>query len=141
MKYLISSTPNGLINFVSEGFDGRTNDINIIECCGYLEKLEQGSCILADRGFKNIEPILNQMGINLVRPPSVIAGAKLSKAEVRLTKIIASLRIHIERVIRRVREFHMLKQHSVVNANILRVLNDVIIIACALVNLQDSLIK
>lgn len=141
VKYLISCTPNGLVNYISQGFGGRASDITIIENCNFLDGLQPGSCILADRGFKHIEQILHEKGMKLLRPPSVNAGAKLSKTEVRQTKIIASLRIHIERVIRRLREFHMLKQHSVINTNILRVLDHVIIIACALINLQDSLIK
>ncbi|KAF9416060.1 hypothetical protein HW555_006472, partial [Spodoptera exigua] len=127
VKYLISCTPNGLVNYVSQGFGGRTSD--------------PGTIILADRGFKHLEPLLQAKGMKLLRPPSVRAGAKLTKSEVKQTKIIASLRIHIERVIRRLREFHMLKQHSVINTNICRVLDHIIIIACALINLQDSLIK
>lgn len=141
VKYLISCTPNGLVNYVSQGFGGRASDITIVENCNFLDTLPQGTCILADRGFKHLEKILHDRGMKLLRPPSVNAGAKLSKTEVRQTKIIASLRIHIERVIRRLREFYMLKQHSVINTNILRVLDHVIIIACALINLQDSLIK
>ncbi|KAL4714366.1 hypothetical protein ACJJTC_009718 [Scirpophaga incertulas] len=103
--------------------------------------LEPGNFVLADRGFKHVESILDAKGIKLLRPPSVASGSKLSKSQVRETKIIASLRIHIERVIRRVREFHMLKQHSMINKHFLRILNDVIVIARALINLQDSLIK
>jgi hypothetical protein len=140
-KYLISCTPNGLVNYISPGFAGRTSDVTIVENCDFLDGLEQGTFILADRGFKHIEQILNKKGIKLLRPPSVKAGLKLTKAEVRQTKVIASLRIHIERVIRRIREFHMLKQHSVINTNLLRVLDHTVIIACALINLQDSLIK
>lgn len=141
VKYLISCTPNGLVNFVSNGFGGRTSDVTIVENCDFLNGLQQGTVILADRGFKHLEQILHEKDMKLLRPPSVKAGEKLTKAEARQTKIIASLRIHIERVIRRIREFHMLKQHSVINANILRVLDHIIIIACALINLQDSLIK
>lgn len=141
VKYLISCTPNGLVNFVSQGFGGRTSDVTIVENCNFLNGLQRGTFILADRGFKHLEKILHEKGIKLLRPPTVNAGEKLTKAQVRQTKIIASLRIHIERVIRRVREFYMLKQHSVINCNILRVLDHIIIIACALINLQDSLIK
>ncbi|XP_028177251.1 uncharacterized protein LOC114365028 [Ostrinia furnacalis] len=141
VKYLISCTPNGLVNYVSQGFGGRASDVTIVENCKFLNGLQPGTCILADRGFKHLEQMLHEKGMKLLRPPSVSAGTKLSKSEVRQTKIIASLRIHIDRVIRRVREFHMLKQHSVINTNILRVLDHVIIIACALINLQDSLIK
>ncbi|GBP06742.1 Zinc finger protein 184 [Eumeta japonica] len=45
------------------------------------------------------------VGCKLTRPPSIVSGSKLSKDEVKETKKIASLRIHIERVIRRIREF------------------------------------
>lgn len=141
VKYLISCTPNGLINYISPGFGGRASDVVIVENCDFLDGLPPGTVILADRGFKHLEQILHEKGMKLLRPPTVHSGSKLTKTEVRQTKIIASLRIHIERVIRRLREFHMLKQHSVINHNILRVLNHVIIIACALINLQDSLVK
>lgn len=66
---------------------------------------------MADRGFKHLEQCLKKAGITLVRPPSVETGVKMSKTEAKFTKQIASLRIHIERVIRRLREFRMLKPH------------------------------
>lgn len=141
VKYLISCTPNGLVNYISPGFGGRASDVTIVENCNFLDYLDPGTAILADRGFKHVEQTLSKKGIKLLRPPSVASGSKLSKEEVRQTKIIASLRIHVERVIRRIREFNMLKQHSVINKNFLRVLNDIVVIACALINIQDSLIK
>ncbi|GBP18972.1 N-alpha-acetyltransferase 11 [Eumeta japonica] len=39
------------------------------------------------------------MGVLLVRPPSVVSGAKLTKSEAKETKQIASLRIHVERCV------------------------------------------
>lgn len=48
---------------------------------------------------------------------------------------------YIERVIRRLREFTLLKPHACVNHSLVKVLDDVITIACGLINLQDSLIK
>ena len=63
--------------------------------------------ILTDRRFKHIEQLLQEKEIQLLRPPSVATGSKLSKKEARQTKEIASLRIHEDRVIRRVREFSM----------------------------------
>lgn len=141
VKFLISCTPNGLVNYISPGFGGRASDVTILQNCNFLDGLQPGNIVLADRGFKHVESILDAKGIKLLRPPSVPSGTKLSKQQVLQTKIIASLRIHIERVIRRIREFRMLKQHSVINKNFLRVLDDVIVIACALINLQDSVIK
>lgn len=141
IKYLISSTPNGLVNYVSPGYGGRISDTLLVENCKFLEELKPGSWVLADRGFKHIEQVLNQRKCHLLRPPSIVQGAKLTKEEAHKTKQIASLRIHIERVIRRIREFSMLKPHSVLNSKLIRMLDDCVIIACALINLQDSIIQ
>lgn len=76
-----------------------------------------------------------------MRSPSVKAGTKSSKQEVLETKRIAALRIHIERVIRRVREFKLLKPHFCVNNKIIKYLDLIVLITCALVNLQSGIIK
>lgn len=140
-KYLISSTPDGIINYISDAYSGRVTDVELVKDCNFLDCLEPGVSILADRGFKHIEEHLLQKGIYLIRPPSVSSNSKLSKQDVIKTKQIASLRIHIERVIRRLREFSMLKPHSVVNKNLLKHLDDCVFIACALINLQGGIIK
>ncbi|KAL3278085.1 hypothetical protein HHI36_013430 [Cryptolaemus montrouzieri] len=98
-------------------------------------------CVMADRGFKHVEVYLRKMGVLLVRPPSVVSGAKLTEAETKETKQIASVTIHVERVIRRIREFNMLKPHACLNLSLVKVLGNVITITCALINKQDSLIK
>lgn len=141
IKYLVSCTPNGLINFISPGYGGRITDTCLVESCDFVKCLQQGMCVMADRGFKHVEVYLRQMGVVLVRPPSAESDTKFSKAKAKETKQIASLRIHIERVIRRLREYSMLKPHACLNLNLVKVLDDVITIACGLINLQDSLIK
>ncbi|XP_060801538.1 uncharacterized protein LOC106142105 [Amyelois transitella] len=141
IKYLVSCTPNGLVNFISPGYGGRITDTCLVETCDFVKCLQQGMCVMADRGFKHVEVYLRQRGMVLVRPPSVQSGTKFSKAEAKETKQIASLRIHIERVIRRLREYSMLKPHACLNLGLVKVLDDVITIACGLINLQDSLIK
>ncbi|XP_028166100.1 uncharacterized protein LOC114356912 [Ostrinia furnacalis] len=59
VKYLISCTPNGLVNYVSQGFGGRASDVTIVENCKFLNGLQPGTCILADRGFKHLEQMLS----------------------------------------------------------------------------------
>lgn len=112
IKYLISCTPNGLINYISNGYGGRITDTCIVETSDFSKCLQPNMWVMADRGFKHVEVYLRKMGVLLVRPPSVVSGAKLTKAEAKETKQIASLRIHVERVIRRLREFNMLKPHA-----------------------------
>ncbi|KAJ8946583.1 hypothetical protein NQ314_008838 [Rhamnusium bicolor] len=86
LKYLISCTPDGIVNFISTGYGGRTSDAVIIENCGFLDVIPPGVAIMADRGFKHIEHLLVTKGCVLVRPPSVSASLKSSKTEVLETK-------------------------------------------------------
>ena len=136
IKYLVSFTPNGLVNYISPGFEGRITDTCLIESCDFIKSLQPGTCVMADRGFKHVEMYFRKMGVVLVRPPSVTFVPKLSKTK---AKQIASLRMHNERVIRRLREFNMIKPHSCLNLSLVKVLDDVMLIACGLINLQDSL--
>ncbi|KAJ8944895.1 hypothetical protein NQ314_009345 [Rhamnusium bicolor] len=82
LKYLISCTPDGIVNFISTGYGRRTSDAVIIENCGFLDVIPQVWLLWRDRGFKHIEHLLVTKGCVLVRPPSVSASLKSSKAEV-----------------------------------------------------------
>ncbi|KAI4455506.1 thap domain protein [Holotrichia oblita] len=141
LKYLVSSTPDGFINFISIGYGGRISDSLLVYTCGYLDQIPAESSVMADRGFKVIAKYLHERKCTLVRPPSVSSSTKPTRAEVMESKRIASLRIHIERVIRRIREFKFLKPHSVINHDFIGQTDAVIKIACALINLQNPIIK
>lgn len=141
LKYLISSTPDGVINYISTGFGGRASDAVIVEHSGFLDILEPGTAVMADRGFKHIEHLLLQKRCTLVRPPSVSTSTKSTKSDVLETKRIASLRIHIERVIRRIREFSFLEPHACIDNKSIPYTNLIIKIVCGLVNLQSALIR
>lgn len=140
LKYLISCTPDGIINFISTAFGGRTSDAVIVENCGFLDVLPPNVAIMADRGFKHINHLLAAKGCVLVRPPSVSAGTKPSKDEVFETKRIASLRIHVERVIRRLREYSFLAPHACIDNKLLPHTDNIIKIVCGLINLQSAII-
>lgn len=106
-----------------------------------MDVIPERSVVMADRGFKQIQTVLNKKKCELIRPPSVLTNVKPTKAEVLLTKRIASLRIHVERVIRRIREFSLLEPHSTLNHAIMPHIDDVVTIAAALINLQGPIIK
>lgn len=80
IKYLVSTTPNGLVNYISQGYGGRISDVCLVETCDFLKCLPSGSHVMADRGFKHIEPLLF---CKLTSPPSLVSGNKLSKEEVK----------------------------------------------------------
>ena len=46
-------TPRGLFSFISNLFTGSISDKKIVEQSGFLDKVEYGDDIMADRGFLN----------------------------------------------------------------------------------------
>jgi DDE superfamily endonuclease len=80
-KYLISITPNGLINFVSTGYGGRISDTLLTEVCGYTSHLLPGT--QADRGFKHVASLLQSKQCTLIKPVSVKENVKTPKEEKR----------------------------------------------------------
>ncbi|KAM3965309.1 uncharacterized protein ACR2FA_000698 [Aphomia sociella] len=141
LKYLISYTPDGLVNFISDGYSGRAMDVMIIENCGFLKCLPFKTAVMADRDIKNISYLLEKKDCILIRPPSVYKSTPISKEDANQSKRIAALRIHVEHVINRLREFHMLLPHARVNQNLIPIIDDVIVVACGLINIQDILIN
>lgn len=129
-----------MVNFISEGFGGRTTDATIVEKSQYLNILSPKSEVMADRGFKHIESLLQKKGCKLIRPPSVLSNSQPTKSEVIETRRIASLRIHIERVIRRLREFNLLTPHARIPFETLDIIDEIILIAAALINFQTPII-
>ena len=53
--------------------------------------MPEGCGVMADRGFKHIQTILNHKKCILIRLPTVSSSVNPSKAEVLETKCIASL--------------------------------------------------
>lgn len=141
LKYLICITPDGLIIFISQGYGGRISDVELFEKSGIMDVLPERCALMAERGFKQIQTILHKKHIKLVRPPSVSTQQKSTKEEVLLTKRIASLRIRVERVIRRIREFSLLEPHSTIDHYIIPYIDSVIKIVTSLINLQEPVIK
>ncbi|KAJ6647924.1 hypothetical protein Bhyg_03148 [Pseudolycoriella hygida] len=127
-------------SFISKSFGGRSSDLAITTACKLQKSLRQKYSVMADRGFKGIHTILLQKGFKLFRPPSS-SGAKMTKAEVKVTKQIASLRIHVERSINRIRKFSMCKPHVTLNHNLIKYFDNVVLIAAGLSNVQTQLIK
>ena len=104
-KFLIAWTPNGSISYVSPLYVGSISDVELTLVSGFLEKLEgkPGVSVMADRGF-TIQDQLNALGIKLNSPPFMEGRRQLPAEEVRKGRKIASLRIHVERAIGRIKK-------------------------------------
>jgi hypothetical protein len=105
-KCLIGISPAGCVTFVSSLYAGSISDQNITRQCGLIPLLESGDSVMADKGFL-IENLVAQRGAKLNIPPFLTKRDQFSKEEVEETQEIARLRIHVERAIRRVKEYHI----------------------------------
>lgn len=123
-------------------YGGRATDITVVNKSGFLSLIKPGMMIMADRGFKNIDQDLSEREASLVRPPSTSAQlGSMSKADARLTKQVAALRIHIERVIGRLRHFNFLAPHRDLDSKLVQYLDDVTTVACAPINIQSLIFQ
>ena len=98
IKILIGITPQGTVSFVSEAWGGRTSDKFLTENCGFLEKLLPGDMVMADRGF-TVNESVGMKQAQLVIPAFTKGRSQLDPVDVEKTRGIASVRIHVERVI------------------------------------------
>ena len=93
---------------------------------------------MADRGF-TIENLLLPLGVRLNIPPFLGDQEQLEGREVVETQQIASLRIHIERAIRHVKEFDILS--GIMHASVAASANQIWTVCCLLTNFQSPLIS
>lgn len=139
LKVLVAIIPNGLIAFMSKAYGGRHTDSFITQDSNFLEILVPGDVILSDKGFPNIKTSLEGKGTVLVMPPFNTGGGQMSEENMEKTFQIASVRIHVERAIQRLKIYRILK--NVVPITMVPHMNKVFSICAALVNLQTPIIK
>ena len=108
-KAVIGITPAGGLSFVSELFPGSVSDREIVCRCGVLNPIfwDKDDEIMADKGF-TIRDLLDQIGVKLNIPIFMENNAQFSAEQVIVNQRIASLRIHVERYINRIKNFHIL---------------------------------
>ena len=138
-KFLVACTPNGAIIFVSNVFAGSISDPELTRESGLLQKLtgKHGVSIMADRGF-TIHNELHSLGIGLNIPPFLEHRQQLPPSEVATGRSIASVRIHVERAIGRIKKFEILKR--VFPVTMLRQLNQIVHVCAYLTNFQSALV-
>lgn len=102
-KVFIAIAPTGSISFISNSWGGRVSDKVITQKSGFLDFIEQGDIVLADRGF-NIYDELACAGAYLKIPSFTKGKAQLSQREVEVSRQLARVRIHVKRVIGQLRK-------------------------------------
>ena len=107
MKVLVGITPSGVLSFISELFPGSTSDQEIVKQSNFLNILSPGDSVMADKGF-NIRDELASIGAILEGPSFLKSNTQFTEAEINNNKAIASLRIHVEREMERLKNWHIL---------------------------------
>jgi hypothetical protein len=137
-KCLIAIAPHGAVTFVSPLYTGNMSDKEITKLCGILDLLEPNDSVMADKGFL-VEDLLKEKQCTLNIPPFLRCQGQFSLPDVHLTEEIASLRIHVERFIRRVKENHMFD--SEIPLTLMGSINQIWTVAVLLANFKGPLIK
>lgn len=137
LKCLIGVTPAGSVSFISSLYAGSISDKSITKASGILDLLESGDTVMVDKGFL-IEDLLAERNCSLVIPNFLSHKGQFSAEEVKENKIIANLRVHIERANRRFKEFHLFD--SALPLVLAGTANQLWTVACMLTNFQNPLI-
>ena len=94
----------GAITFISELYAGSISDREIAERSGILDlPFNEGDDVMADKGF-TIEDLL-PLGVSLNIPPFLGQSQQIPAEDVVKTQVIASLGIHVERAINKIKNF------------------------------------
>ena len=137
---MIGITPQGSISYVSELWGGRTSNRHIVSASGFLQHLHPGDQVLADCGFTVEEEIL-MAGAELVMPPAAKGKAQMTSKDIAKTKRVANVRIHVERVIQKLKTFSILSKVIPIASIRTGGFDDVLTVCCAIINMQTSIVK
>ena len=138
-KFLIACTPNGCICFISPLYVGSISDVELTRVSGFLQELEgkDGISDMADRGF-TIKDQLKKINVELNIPPFLDGRQQLPADEVKRGRQIASLRIHVERAIGRIKQFAILQGNFPLS--MVRQVNQIVCVCAWLTNFHPALI-
>lgn len=129
-------SPSGEIIHISSLFEGSISDKELVRQSGLLPLLQPGDQIMADKGFV-IQDLLTPLGCSVVMPSFLSSKQQFSKGELQDSKKIHNLRVHVERAIRRVKEFHFFDK--VIPLTMAGSINQIWTVACLITNFQGPL--
>ena len=130
--------PSGAVIFVSQLYDGSISDKQIVTRSGFLEKelWTDDDSVMADRGF-TIHDELARVGVSLNIPAFLSGRDYLTKGEVKASQTIASVRIHVERAIQRIKTCSIIRNEVPVTLH--ELVNQIWTVICLLTNLTPIL--
>ena len=115
-KGLIGIAPSGAITLVSQLYPGSISDKEIVAKSGILNDnlWGGGDSVMADQGFL-IHEDLEKIGVSLNIPAFLGGRQQLTKAKVKESQTIASVKIRAERTIQRIKKFRLVRNEMPLN--------------------------
>lgn len=145
VKTLIGVSCTGMIVFISEAYGGRISDKEIVIQSGFIEQLEEGDFVLADRGFL-IDELVQSVGATISYPAFKKKNRQLEPLDAINSRELSSLRIHVERVIGVLRQKFLILSNTIPItvlrrfSNGMPVIDQILIATAGLVNLCQSIV-
>ncbi len=138
VKFLVGIAPSGEITYISSAYGGRATDTEITANSGLIELLEEGDVVLGDKGFPTIEREVENIGAFLVMPPFRSGNRQMTAKQNKDGYEIASVRVHVERAIQRMKRFKCLHFVPILQ---MEVIDKILVIVAFLCNLLPDLIR
>ena len=136
VKFLLGIAPSGQVTFLSKLFSGSISDREIILKSGFLELISPNDHVMADRGFNIRDLLLNKYAyLNL---PAFSDGRQLSTNAVGHSRKVASVRIHVERAMERLKNFNII--NGIIPLSLKNSLDQILAVIAVLGNLNPPLV-
>ena len=139
-KGLLGIAPSGGMTFISQLYDGSISDKEIVRRSGILDERfwQPNDSVMVDRGF-TIDEELKQLKVDLSIPAFLGGRSQLTKAKVKESQTIASVRIHVERAISRIKKFRIVRNEIPLTFH--GSINQIWTACCLLCNFMPPLIQ
>ncbi|XP_065182332.1 uncharacterized protein LOC135823698 [Sycon ciliatum] len=137
-KALIGISPGGVVTYLSKLFTGRASDKFIVSHSGFLDLIEHGDNVMADKGFEIRDLLLPKRATLNIPPFLGQQRSQFTAQEVDDTRRIAALRIHVERAIARLRCFRILR--GTLPITLAPIANDIVTVCTLVTNFSDPLV-
>lgn len=125
LKAMMGTAPHGAVTFVSGLFAGSVSDCDVFKLSGITDLLKPDSAIMVGEGYL----------VDNLAPYKVYQLALLS-GNTKMTQAVARLRAHVERSVRRLKEYKLFNKVKPVSecGNI----DELFSVACFLLNFQNG---
>lgn len=135
---LISISPGSAMVFVSELYTGSISVREIVVRSGFLDSFDDKDLVMADKGF-TIDDLMLPLGVQVKLPPFLGGSDQMTAEDVVATQEIASLCIHVERAINKIKNFHI--WDGVVPLHQIGLANQMWAVCAFLCNIQPNIIS